>query len=225
MDRILCSSRRFLYCWPRCRPRCLSHGQCKHWLLTPSRPSWLTRLQIELNTDCYQYSYGYPNLLNADGMIGTNPNRKFQYLGCSGAKVPDITTKQVPKMGTSQVVTISAGGNDAHLATILNYCIYQWATWWPWTCNGELKSAENAINADQYTKDLQDLMTAVKPKLQNENSRIYWVGYEQFWDTSTNECDSVTWAFTRNWGFREYLTQDRRYSKLLTALAEICHRR
>ena len=162
--------------------------------------------------DCYQYSYGYPNLLNANDMIGINPDRKFQYFGCSGALVSDIRDKQVPKMNKAQLVTISAGGNDAHLATILNYCVYQWSTIWFlwWSCEGELKKAKDAIDDQEYTEDLKNLLDAIVPKLLDKDSRIYWVGYERFWDTTTTECDSVTWSFTKNFGYREYLTQDRR---------------
>ena len=169
-------------------------------------------LQLELNTDCYQYSDGYPNLLNSNDMIGVNPSRKFQYLGCSGALVPSIKNDQVPKMSNAQLVTLSAGGNDANFATILNYCVFQWAAWWPWTCSGQLASANTTINSQSYTDDLNSLIGAIQPKLQGVNSRIYWVGYDRFWDTTTNECDSVTWSFTRNYGFRQFLTQDLRFA-------------
>lgn len=79
---------------------------------------------MEVNRDCYQYSYGYPNLVNMDRMFGVNPNRHFQYLGCSGALVNDIRDRQIFKMQKSEVVPPSAGGNDANLANILNYCVY-----------------------------------------------------------------------------------------------------
>ena len=143
-------------------------------------------------------------------MIGVNPSRNFQYFGCSGALVNDVKSKQVPKMQQSQLVTLSAGGNDAHLATILNYCIYQWAVGWFWTCDGEITSANDTINSEQYTQDMKDLMSAITPKLDGSNARIYWTGYERFWDDTTNTCDGVTWSFTRTIGFRQYLTQDRR---------------
>ncbi len=65
-------------------------------------------LQLELNTDCYQYSDGYPKLLNSNGMIGV------------GALVPSTKNDQVPKMSNAQLVTVSAGGNDADFAAILN---------------------------------------------------------------------------------------------------------
>ena len=164
-----------------------------------------------LNTDCYQYSYGYPNLLNSYDMIGINPNRVFQYLGCSGALVPAIRDNQVPKMSNSQLVTLSAGGNDANIATILNYCVYQWSTWWFWSCDGELAKANTTIAAQQYTDDLTSLIQAIAAKLQDSSSRVYWIAYTRPWNTTSNDCDSVTWAFTRNLGFRQYLTQARRF--------------
>ncbi len=144
-------------------------------------------------------------------MIGVNPNRVFQYLGCSGALVPDIRDKQVPKMSNSQLVTLSAGGNDANFATILNYCVYQWATFWGWSCDGELAKAKTTIEAQKYTDDLNSLIQAITKKLQGVNSRIYWVAYTRPWDTTSKDCDSVTWSFTGNYGFRQFLTQARRF--------------
>ncbi len=144
-------------------------------------------------------------------MIGINPNRVFQYLGCSGALVPDITNKQVPKMSNSQLVTISAGGNDANFVTILNYCVYQWATWWPWSCDGQLAEAKTIIDKQEYTDNLNSLIQAISKKLQGSTSRMYWVAYTRPWDTTSDECDKVTWAFTRKIGFRQFLTQARRF--------------
>ena len=142
-----------------------------------------------------------------------NAQRHFQYLGCSGALVGQIKDKQVPKMQQSQAVIVSAGGNDAHLSVILNYCVYQWSTQWFWTCDGELDSAENEVNSDSYFTGMKDLLTAIEAKLVDFNSRIYWPGYIKFFDDTSKDCDEVTWAFTRNLGFREYLTQARRYLK------------
>ena len=166
---------------------------------------------MELNTDCYQYSYGFPNIVNMDGMIAENNQRHFQYLGCSGALTDAIKDSQLPKMQKSQAVLLSAGGNDAHLSTILNYCVYQWATGWFWSCDGELDKAENEVNSHDYFKSMTSMLTAIEGKLIDANSRIYRAGYMRFFDTSTTECDQVTWALTRNYGFRQYLTQARRY--------------
>ena len=113
-------------------------------------------------------------------------------------------------MQQSQAVTLTAGGNDAHLSTLLNYCVYQWATGWFWSCDGELDKAEKEVQSDDYIKDMKDLLTAVEGKLVDGNSRIYYAGYMKFFDTTTKDCDSVTWAFSRNYLFRQFLTQARR---------------
>ncbi|KAI9826356.1 MAG: hypothetical protein M1832_000273 [Thelocarpon impressellum] len=163
---------------------------------------------VELNTDCAQFSKGFPNLLNANDMIGLNPDRKFQYLACSGALVPDVRDKQVPKMNSAvDLVVLNAGGNDAHLATLLNYCVYTWLALWS-SCETEMKSAQDAINAPEYVDDLRSLRTAIKPKLDSNHGRVYWVGYERFFDDTTTTCDEVTWAI----GFTtaQMLTRERR---------------
>ena len=109
-------------------------------------------------------------------MIGVIPGRKFQYLGCSWALVPSIKNDQVPKMSNTQLVTLSASGNDANSATIRNYCVFQWAAWWPWTCSGQLASANTTMSSQSYTDDLNSLIGAIQPKLHGVNSRIYCVG-------------------------------------------------
>ncbi|KAL8745031.1 MAG: hypothetical protein Q9184_007924, partial [Pyrenodesmia sp. 2 TL-2023] len=127
-----------------------------------------------------------------DGMFGVNPNRHFQYLGCSGALVNDIRDLQIFKMQKSEVVLLSAGGNDANLANILNYCVYQWAAWPWWTCAQELETGESKIFSEDYVIDLTLLLQEVERKLASPNSRIYWTGYAQFFDDTTGDCDDVT---------------------------------
>jgi len=147
---------------------------------------------LEINTDCYQYSYGSPNLVNMDDMIEINPSQHFQYLAYSRALAPKIKDDQVPRMQRSQAVMLSAGGNDAHLAVILNYCVYQWSSKWFWTCDGELDSAETEVNSDDYSKNLRELLQAIEAKLIDGHSRIYWTSYMRFFDDTSNDSDVVT---------------------------------
>ena len=148
-------------------------------------------------------------------MLGSNGNRVLEYLGCSGAKVPDIKDKQVPMMSEAQLVTLSAGGNDALLSDILNYCIFGWWTPYPyvpwiWNCQKQLDLAKKTIADDDYQNNLNSLVDAIKPKLSGDTSRLYWVGYEHFWSTETDECDKVTWSLSKNLGNRQFLTLDHR---------------
>lgn len=111
------------------------------------------------------------------------------------------------------MVTVTAGGNDADFASVLNYCVYMWFTQWWWTCdwyNSVLGSSRALIDDKQYSKNMEDLLTAIKAKMQGPNSRIFWVGYTKYFDTSTKECDAVTWSLYINARFRQFLTQDRR---------------
>ncbi|KAL8724762.1 MAG: hypothetical protein Q9181_006691, partial [Wetmoreana brouardii] len=116
-----------------------------------------------------------------DDVIAENNQRHFQYLGCSGALTDAIKDKQVPKMQKSQA----------------------WSAWWFWSCDGELDKAENDVNWDSYFKGMTDMLRAIESKLTDANSRIYWAGYVIFFDSSTDEYDKVTWAFTRVLGFRQ----------------------
>ncbi|KAL8881429.1 MAG: hypothetical protein Q9198_001372 [Flavoplaca austrocitrina] len=145
-----------------------------------------------------------------DGMLGTNPIRHFQYLGCSGALIDDIKNNQVPKMQRSKAVLLSAGGNDAHLAVILNYCVYQWASKFYLSCDPHLDSGESEVKSDGYINSLKSLLQAVEAKLANDASRIYWAGYMKFFDDTSADCDEVTWAFSYQYTTRQFLTQARR---------------
>lgn len=51
--------------------------------------------------------------MNSDARLGGAENHTFQYLACSGATSPGILTNQVSQLDSPQMVTVSAGGNDA----------------------------------------------------------------------------------------------------------------
>lgn len=108
------------------------------------------------------------------------------------------------------MVTLTIGGNDANLADILHACIYQWNKDPTLDCDATLAASQAAIDAPSFASNFNSLLNALKPKLADANSKIYWTGYAHFWDTTTNECDGVTWAFKYNIGNRQYLTQARR---------------
>lgn len=119
--------------------------------------------------------------MNSNENLGVQPNRKFQYLGCSGAVASNVLKDQVSLLKSPQMVTLSIGGNDAGLASILNWCIYQWFAPSLWNnCDNVLKTSRDTINSDTYTNDLTDLIEGIKTKMQNPSSRIYWIGYNKF---------------------------------------------
>ncbi|KAF2733233.1 SGNH hydrolase [Polyplosphaeria fusca] len=157
--------------------------------------------------DCARYDRSYPQLISMDDRLGTNQYRVWQNQACSGATTENVVTDQVPNIASIQdVVTLSAGGNDVGLATILNNCVFRW---WPFgqTCEDTIEATKGKI--DDLGDKLDKMLEAVMSKLDNVNSRIYYTGYAQFFNAKTTQCDSVTfkfWRLTKG----EYLTQDRR---------------
>ncbi len=69
---------------------------------------------------CSVYDFGYPQVINADWRMGDPSTRKFTNLACSGALTPAIQSQAEKLSGGQQLITISAGGNDAGLVTVLN---------------------------------------------------------------------------------------------------------
>nr|OQO23198.1 hypothetical protein B0A51_06264 [Rachicladosporium sp. CCFEE 5018] len=119
------------------------------------------------------------------------------------AKFDDVS-KQVKALGdgSQDLVTITAGGNDALLTDILNECVFMWKPSGGILndpCPGVLAKAQAAIDAPDFRSKADGLISSAKSKLKSDG-HIYYVGYAQFFGQESNQCDSVTW----------YLTQDRR---------------
>ena len=154
---------------------------------------------------CSRYSDSYPSVLSRSAGLGSD----FKYFACSGAVTTDVK-KQVSGTNGLQMATLSIGGNDANLKDILHACIYQWNKDPQLDCDKTLADSQTTIDDPKFASNLDDAFNQVKGTMVDGNAKIYWTAYSHFWDTSTNQCDSVTWSFKYNIGNRQYLTQDRR---------------
>jgi hypothetical protein len=130
-----------------------------------------------------------------------------------GATSSDIVNKQIPQLGSGQqVITISSGGNDVGLVTILNHCVYTWSAFNN-DCDATIQDTANQI-ANNLPSNLDSLLTAAKTKLDPAGT-IYITGYGKFWDDTTTDCDKVSWHYWPwpiGWLTWQYLTQARRTS-------------
>lgn len=169
---------------------------------------------------CSRYDDSYPSLINRSPSLGDSNGRDFKYYACSGAVTTDVKNKQIPGLSGLQMATLSIGGNDANLKDILHACIYQWNKDPQLDCDKTLADSQNTINDPKFSQNLDDVLNALRGAMADSNAKIYWTGYSHFWDTSTDECDKVTWAFKYNIGNRQYLTKDRRITmnKLVDAV-------
>jgi lysophospholipase L1-like esterase len=89
------------------------------------------------DSTCQRGPYAYPALIKAD-----RPNTNLTFVACSGAKTGDVLANQVQSLSTStNIVTITIGGNDAGFADVITQC----ALPWPWTCDSDITNAQNFI--------------------------------------------------------------------------------
>lgn len=88
-------------------------------------------------TTCKRSEYAYPRLIARD-RAGTS----LTFRACSGATTSSVLSEQLGALSSStNIVTITVGGNDAGFAPIVTSC----ALPWPWSCEGELTEAERFI--------------------------------------------------------------------------------
>ncbi len=86
---------------------------------------------------CKRSLFAYPELVARD-RAGTS----LTFRACSGATTSSVTSEQLGSLSSStNIVTITVGGNDAGFSSIITSC----ALPWPWSCEGELTEAERFI--------------------------------------------------------------------------------
>jgi hypothetical protein len=142
----------------------------------------------------------------------------FEFKACSGAVTDDVA-KQADSLSYGQdAITVSSGGNDALLVTLLNQCIYGWH--YTIGCDKARELSKNAILNDLPGR-LDNLYTKLKAKLSRQGT-VYVTAYGRFFDDTTTDCDKVSWHW---WPWPlgvlnyQYLTQQRRTD--LNALVDL----
>ncbi|KAI0521843.1 SGNH hydrolase-type esterase domain-containing protein [Xylaria bambusicola] len=168
---------------------------------------------------CLRYDHAYPVVMNGDSRLPGD--HVFNSVVCSGSKTSDVDSYQFydentsgtpnwqygdrPKFGNPSIATLSVGGNDIDFPGIIFNCILD--TKLPdgspqRTCDEQRKVTWDKLvdpglidNIDNTIKKIVDKARGGPIK---DQFRLYVTGFPQFFDTQTNECDSVTFARTAN---------------------------
>jgi hypothetical protein len=160
-----------------------------------------------LDPDCKRYNFSFPSLINVDERMGDTP-RDFQFLACTGAVSSKILATQVPEIADGvQVVTVTAGGNDADFSNILIDCVFGFRV--DSTCEDRLTNAGNLMQSEEFRDSINALISATLTKL-DENGRIYYIGYAPFFNAQTTQCNDVSWDFYNGHFIHTKLTTDLR---------------
>ncbi|MBS1869969.1 MAG: SGNH/GDSL hydrolase family protein [Actinobacteria bacterium] len=109
-------------------------------------------------TTCKRSEYAYPRLIARD-RSGTS----LTFKACSGATTSSVTSEQLSALSsTTNIVTITVGGNDAGFGPIVTSC----ALPWPWSCEAELTEAERFVTTTLPGR-LSTLYAAIRSRAPN----------------------------------------------------------
>src|SRR5690348_11494187 len=125
-----------------------------------------TRTYISDGTSCQRSTYAYPYL------IAQSRGYSLSFQACSGAKVSDVTSKQLGTLSTATAyVTMSVGGNDAGFSSVITECAQPG---WMSDCDGAINTAQSYIN-NTLPGSLSTLYATIRSKA--PNAKVVIVGY------------------------------------------------
>ncbi|GAB2644338.1 SGNH/GDSL hydrolase family protein [Kribbella swartbergensis] len=105
--------------------------------------------------------------------IGAN----LTFVACSGARVADVSTKQVGALNSGiELVTVQVGGNDAGFSTVITECA---KPSWLADCTGAINNAQSFIN-NTLPGRLNGLYGTIKSKA--TSARVIVVGYPRLFN-------------------------------------------
>ncbi len=115
---------------------------------------------------CKRSEYAYPRLIARD-RAGTS----LTFRACSGATTNSLLAEQTASLSsTTNIVTVTIGGNDAGFSSIVTQC----ALPWPWSCEGELTTAEGFIR-NTLPGRLDSVYSTIRGRA--PNARVVVLGY------------------------------------------------
>ncbi|WP_258174622.1 SGNH/GDSL hydrolase family protein [Actinopolyspora mortivallis] len=134
--------------------------------------------------DCRRSELAYPSLAASE--VGAD---SFSFVACAGAKTEGVRTEQVTALSEStDVVTVSVGGNDAGFGPVVTTC----ATQDEQSCDQAISEAETYIveQLPELLDDTYDAIAAAAP-----SARVAVVGYPRLFETGP--CLSPLTSFER----------------------------
>ena len=165
-----------------------------------------TRSYISDGSSCRRSVYAYPSL------IAAARGYALDFRACSGAKVADVTSRQLSALAAStSYVTISVGGNDARFADVLTTCAQPA---WSSNCNGAIDRARAYING---TLPVSVAALYSRIRARSPSAKVVVAGYPRVFNGQ--DCDAFTW-FTPFEETRLNQTADLLNSKLSAAAAK-----
>ncbi|MET9918547.1 SGNH/GDSL hydrolase family protein [Streptomyces sp. NPDC006435] len=120
---------------------------------------------------CKRSTKSYPALWAA-----ANSPASFAFTACSGARTGDVKANQLGPLGSStDLVSISVGGNDAGFADVMLTCVLQSET----TCLDRIATARSFVDTT-LPGNLDSVYSAISAKA--PSARVVVLGYPRFYE-------------------------------------------
>lgn len=117
----------------------------------------------------------------------------FRHLACGGLTTALILRDQVPYIGDSDLVTLTASGNDVNFFVVLNECVYHWSP--AIGCEAQLVKAR-AIIESTALRSLDNIIAGAVQRIK-PSALLIVTGYARFFNEHTDICDKATFSQTR----------------------------
>nr|WP_202453226.1 SGNH/GDSL hydrolase family protein [Streptomyces sp. SID4913] len=125
---------------------------------------------ISSSGDCKRSTLAYPSLWAA-----ANSPSSFAFTACSGAITSDVTAKQLgPLNASTDLVSISIGGNDAGFADVMTTCVLQSEA----TCLNRIATARSFVDTTLPGR-LDSVYNAISAKA--PSAHVVVLGYPRFY--------------------------------------------
>jgi lysophospholipase L1-like esterase len=138
-----------------------------------------TRSYIDSSGSCQRSTKAYPYI---DAVrIGAS----LTFVACSGARVADVTTKQLPSVtSAADIVSVQVGGNDAGFSSVITECA---KPSWMGDCTGAVANAQTFIK-NTLPGRLNTLYSSIRNRA--SSAQVVVVGYPRLFNGT--DCNAGT---------------------------------
>lgn len=138
-----------------------------------------TRSYIDSSGSCQRSTKAYPYIDAA--RIGAS----LTFVACSGARVADVTTKQLPSLtSAADIVSVQVGGNDAGFSSVITECA---KPSWMGDCTGAVANAQTFIK-NTLPGRLNTLYSSIRSRA--SSAQVVVVGYPRLFNGT--DCNAGT---------------------------------
>jgi lysophospholipase L1-like esterase len=149
-----------------------------------------SRLLPNFDITCGRFDEAYPVQV-ANSTELQIPHEDFQNLACGGASSVSILHSQVPKIGNSDVVTITVGGNEVDFFVVLNACVHQF---WPSdSCEEEIAKTRSLIQSSSFLNNFNAMVAQAKKRVRDD-ALLMLTGYAAFFNEQTEQCNNASFS-------------------------------